>query len=242
VTLPVAILAGGLATRMGDLTKKIPKALLDVAGKPFVVHQLELLRAAGVGRVVLCVQHLADQIEAVLGDGRSFGIEVRYSYDGEREAFPAGNKLVGTGGALRNALPLLGKQFFVLYGDSYLRCDYNAIARAFHASGKLGLMTVYKNDGQYDASNVQYANGRILKYDKTPNLPNMTHIDWGLGILDERAFDRYPADGKLDLAVVYQDLLANDQLAGYEVTERFYEIGSVEGLEDTRRLLSKEST
>jgi NDP-sugar pyrophosphorylase family protein len=232
--LPVAILAGGLATRLGDITKKIPKALLDVAGKPFVVHQLELLRENGVKRVVLCVQHLADQIEAVLGDGSAYGMDVRYSYDGD--------KLVGTGGALRQALPLLGDEFFVLYGDSYLLCDYQAIAAHYRASGKLGLMTVYKNDGQYDASNVQYANGRILKYDKTPNLPNMTHIDWGLGILDERAFDRYPADGKLDLAVVYQDLLARDQLAGYEVYERFYEIGSVAGLEDTRRLLAKEVT
>jgi NDP-sugar pyrophosphorylase family protein len=219
---------------MGDLTKKIPKALLDVAGKPFVVHQLELLRQHGITDVVLCVQHFADQIEAVLADGRDFGVRVKYSYDGD--------KLVGTGGALRNALPLLGSQFFVLYGDSYLLCDYAAIERAFHASGKLGLMTVYKNDGQYDASNVQYDGRRILQYDKTPNLPAMTHIDWGLGILDARAFDRYPADGKLDLAVVYQDLLANDQLAGYEVHQRFYEIGSVQGLEDTRRLLSKEST
>jgi N-acetyl-alpha-D-muramate 1-phosphate uridylyltransferase len=233
VTLPVAILAGGLATRMCDLTKKIPKALLDVAGKPFVVHQLELLRAAGVPRVVLCVQHLADQIEATLGDGSAHGIEIRYSYDGD--------ELLGTGGALRRALPLLGPQFFVLYGDSYLRCDYNAIERAYHASGKLGLMTVYENDGRYDASNVQYVGGRILKYDKTPNVPGMTHIDWGLGILDARAFEHYPA-GKLDLARVYQDLLAKEELAGYEVHERFYEIGSVAGLEDTRRLLSKEST
>ena len=132
--IPVAILAGGLATRLGDVTKKIPKALLDVAGKPFVVHQLELLRAAGATRVVLCVAHLADQIEAVLGDGRDFGLDIRYSHD----------ELEGTGGALRRALPLLGDEFLVLYGDSYLRCDYAAIARAWHESGKLGLMTVYK--------------------------------------------------------------------------------------------------
>jgi MurNAc alpha-1-phosphate uridylyltransferase len=234
VTLPVAILAGGLATRLGEITQKIPKALLDVAGKPFVVHQLELLRAAGVPRVVLCVQHLADQIEAVLGDGSAFGLEVRYSYDGE--------KLVGTGGALRRALPLLGNDFFVLYGDSYLRCDYKAVERAYRVSRKQALMTVYKNDGHYDASNVQYRDGRILRYDKTPGVANMTHIDWGLGVLSATALGAYPAEDKLDLARVYQDLLANDQLAGYEVTERFYEIGSVAGLEDTRRLLSKDST
>lgn len=234
MTLPVAILAGGLATRLGDITKKIPKALLEVAGEPFIVHQLALLRAAGVGRVVLCVQHLAEQIEAVLGDGSAYGLEVRYSYDGD--------KLVGTGGALRRALPLLGDDFFVLYGDSYLRCDYAAIARAYLASGKLGLMTVYKNDGQYDASNVQMQGGHLVRYDKTPGIPGMTHIDWGLGVLSSRAFDPYPVETKLDLAVVYQDLLARDQLVGYEVYERFYEIGSVAGLEDTRRLLAKEST
>jgi NDP-sugar pyrophosphorylase family protein len=234
VTLPVAILAGGLATRLGDITKKIPKALLEVAGKPFVVHQLELLRKAGVTRVVLCVQHLADQIEAVLGDGSAFGLDVRYSYDGD--------KLVGTGGALRRALPQLGDDFFVLYGDSYLICDYQGIADSYRASGKLGLMTVYKNDGQYDASNVKYRDGQLLQYDKTPGIPGMTHIDWGLGVLSSRAFDPYPADTKLDLAVIYQDLLARDQLAGYEVYERFYEIGSVAGLEDTRRLLAKEVT
>lgn len=234
MTLPVAILAGGLATRLGDITKTIPKALLEVAGKPFVVHQLELLRAAGVTRVVLCVQHLADQIEAVLGDGSAYGLEVRYSYDGD--------KLVGTGGALRRALPQLGDDFFVLYGDSYLRCDYRDIERSYRASKKLGLMTVYKNDGQYDASNVQWRDGHLLRYDKTPGIPDMTHIDWGLGVLSSRAFDPYPPDTKLDLAVVYQDLLARDQLAGYEVYERFYEIGSVAGLEDTRRLLSKEVT
>ena len=233
MTLPVAILAGGLATRLGSITQTIPKALLDIAGKPFVVHQLELLRASRIRRVVLCVQHLADQIEALLGNGSAYGIEVLYSHDGD--------KLVGTGGALKRALPLLGEDFFVLYGDSYLRCDYTSIEESYRRSRKQGLMTVFKNDGQYDTSNVKYRDGRILAYDKTPGLHGMTHIDWGLGVLSARAFDRYPADSKLDLAVVYRDLLDAGQLAAYEVQERFYEIGSVAGLEDTRRLLSKES-
>ncbi|HMG21378.1 MAG TPA: sugar phosphate nucleotidyltransferase, partial [Kofleriaceae bacterium] len=152
MTLPVAILAGGLATRLGPITRAVPKALLDVAGKPFVVHQLALLRAAGIRRVVLCVAHLADQIEAVLGDGRDHGVEIAYSSDGDQ--------LLGTGGALRRALPLLGDRFLVLYGDSYLTCDYAAIARAFVASGKLGLMTVFENHGQYDASNVRFRGGQ----------------------------------------------------------------------------------
>jgi NDP-sugar pyrophosphorylase family protein len=229
--MPVAILAGGLATRLGPITRSIPKALIEVAGKPFIAHQLALLRAAGIRRAVLCVAHLADQIEAVVGDGRGFGVEVAYSHDG-------GGPL-GTGGALRQALPLLGDRFLVLYGDSYLRCDYAAIGRAFAASGLLGLMTVYRNDGQFDRSNVSFRDGRIVRYDKTPGLPDMTHIDYGLGALAAGALADRP-DGPLDLAAVYQDLLARGQLAGYEVHERFYEIGSPAGLEDMRRLLSEE--
>jgi MurNAc alpha-1-phosphate uridylyltransferase len=232
VTLPVAILAGGLATRLGPITAAVPKALLDVAGKPFIVHQLALLRAAGIRRVVLCVAHLADQIEAVLGDGSAHGVEIAYSHDGEL--------LLGTGGALRQALPLLGDRFLVLYGDSYLTCDYAAIARAYLASGKLGLMTVYENHGQYDASNVEFRDRRVLRYDKTPGITGMTHIDYGLGGFAASAFSGYSPDDRLDLAEVYQDLLARGELFGYEVLERFYEIGSAAGLEETRRLLSRE--
>jgi NDP-sugar pyrophosphorylase family protein len=223
--LPVAILAGGLATRLGAVTQTIPKALLDVAGKPFIEHQLALLRAAGVTRVVLCVAHLADQIEHVLGDGARFGLAIAYSHD----------QLEGTGGALRRALPLLGSKFLTLYGDSYLRCDYAGIAAAFDASGKLGLMTVYENDGRYDASNVEW-DGQIRRYDKTPGVTGLTHIDWGLGGFDARAFAGYP-EGRLDLAVVYRDLLARGELFGFEVHDRFYEIGSAAGLAETRRLL-----
>ena len=231
MTLPVAILAGGLATRLGEITKTIPKALVDVAGKPFVEHQLELLRAAGITRVVLCVGHLGEQVQAVIGE-RFGGIDIEYSFDG--------GQLLGTGGALRRALSSLGERFLVLYGDSYLRCDYAAIADAFIASGKQGLMTVYRNDGKYDASNVQYEGGRIVRYDKT-NAAAMTHIDYGLGALLAGALARYPEGERFDLVAVYQDLVTRDQLAGYEVTERFYEVGSVAGLEETRRLLSQES-
>jgi len=230
MTLPVALLAGGLATRLKPITETIPKALVEVAGKPFVVHQLALLRRHGIRRVVLCVAHLAEQIEAVLGDGRAFGIEVVYSHDG--------GKLLGTGGALRQALPLLGDEFLVLYGDSYLTCDYADVIRVYQRSGKLGLMTVFRNDGQYDASNVVYGDGRIVRYDKTDKSTPMSHIDYGLGALRAEALAGYPAVERLDLATVYQDLLARDQLAGYEVAERFYEIGSPAGLEETRVLLS----
>ena len=229
--LPVAILAGGLATRLRPHTETIPKSLIDVAGRPFAEHQLALLRAHGIERVVFCVGHLGEQIRDVIGDGSRLGLDVAYSFDGP--------VLLGTGGALRRALPLLGGAFFVLYGDSYLECDYAAIERAFVAAGQPGLMTVFRNDGQWDTSNVLFSDGRIARYDKTARTADMRHIDYGLGVLDARVLDPYHPERPLDLAAVYADLVARGQLAGFEVDTRFYEIGSHAGLEDTRRHLEE---
>jgi len=231
VSLPVAILAGGLATRLRPVTENIPKALIDVAGKPFVVHQLELLRARGVGRVVLCLGHLGEQVEALVGDGRRFGLDVDCAYDGDR--------LLGTGGALRRALPALGDRFLVLYGDSYLDCDYADVAARFVESGRLGLMTVFRNQGRWDSSNVVFKGGAVLRYGKTVKDPEMEYIDYGLGALRAEAFRPYSEGEPLDLATVYQDLLARGELAGYEVGQRFYEIGSPQGLEETRQHLER---
>jgi N-acetyl-alpha-D-muramate 1-phosphate uridylyltransferase len=228
--LPVAILAGGLATRLLPLTGSIPKALLDINGEPFIAHQLRLLAETGVQRVVVCAGYLGDMIREVVCDGRAYGLGVAFSFDGPT--------LLGTAGALRNAAPLLGQAFFVLYGDSYLRCDYRDIQSAFEASGCLGLMTVFRNDGAWDRSNVEFGNGTILTYNKRTLNSRMHHIDYGLGILDRRALDLVPTDRPYDLAELYADLVAHGQLAAYEVHERFYEIGSVSGLEETRQLLA----
>jgi N-acetyl-alpha-D-muramate 1-phosphate uridylyltransferase len=230
VTLPVAILAGGKATRLGELARRTPKSLMDIAGRPFAVHQLELLRRHGIDDVVFCVGHLGEQLESVVGDGSEYGVRVRYSSDGERP--------LGTGGAIRNAMPLVGPRFFVLYGDSYLDCDYEDIARSFVDSRREGLMTVLRNDGQWDRSNVVYRDGRIIRYDKVHTTPDMRHIDYGLGVFDARAFEKFPPGQAFDLVEVYQDLLAANRLAAYEVTTRFYEIGGPAGLEETRRHLS----
>ncbi len=230
MSLPVAILAGGLATRLRPITESIPKALVEVAGKPFVEHQVELLRSHGLEDIVFCLGYRGEQVEACLGDGSRWGARLRYCYDGPR--------LLGTGGALKRALPLLGEAFLVLYGDSYLECDYAAVARAFTDSKLQGLMTVFRNDGAFDRSNVLFRDGRILRYDKRDSTHEMRHIDYGLGALKVAALDRYSADDPLDLAQVYQDLLSNGQLAAYEVADRFYEIGSPEGLAETSRYLS----
>jgi NDP-sugar pyrophosphorylase family protein len=231
VSVPVAILAGGRATRLGALAAARPKSLMRVAGKPFAAHQLELLRRHGLQEVVFCLGHLGEQVEAALGDGSAWGLRLRYAYDGPH--------LLGTGGALRRALPLLGEAFFVLYGDAYLDCDYAAVGAAFQAAGTLGLMTVFRNSGRWDKSNVHFADGRIWRYDKSSTTTEMRHIDYGLGVLRAEALAAYPPGEMLDLARIYQDLLDRGQLAAYEVTRRFYEIGSPEGLAATRRFLAR---
>jgi len=227
--IPVAILAGGLATRLRPITEKIPKSLVPVAGKPFLAHQIELLRSCGIRRAVLCVGYLGEMIRRDFGDGEKYGVQLDYSLDGE--------KLLGTGGAIKRALSLLGDEFFVLYGDSYLPVDYAPIAEFFQRSGKLGCMTVYRNEGKYDTSNVVFAGGEIRVYDKKAKLPEMRHIDYGLSLFKAAAFDSYPSDQPFDLAEVMGRLVREKQLAGYEVPERFFEIGSPAGLAELETIL-----
>jgi len=231
IMLPVAILAGGLATRLRPVTETIPKALVEIAGEPFLAHQLRLLARAGYRRIVMCVGYRAQQIEEFAGDGREFGVEIAYS--------PDGPQLLGTAGALKRALSLLGGAFAVVYGDSYLTCDYAGAERSFLASGKLGLMTVYRNEGQWDTSNVEFTDGRIVAYDKANRTPAMHYIDYGLGMFRAAAFDDVPADQPSDLASLYQRLLRRDELAAWESPDRFYEIGSQEGIRDLTEFLRR---
>ena len=235
MSLTVAVLAGGLATRLQPLAEKVPKILLDVAGRPFAEYQVELLKRQGITDVVFCLGHLGEQVSESLGDGRRWGMTFQFVSDGQR--------LAGTGGALLRALPLLGTAFFVMYGDSYLECDFSAIERTFRSSAKAGLMTVYRNEDRWDCSNVEFESGRILKYDKVNRNPAMHHIDYGLGILTPGAFMPWRREvwqeQPFDLASVYQELIGQDHLVGYEVRERFYEIGSLAGLRETREFLER---
>jgi len=226
MSLPVAILAGGMATRLMPLTEKIPKALIDLNGEPFIAHQLRLLRSRGIDNVVVCAGHLGEMIRDFVDDGRRFDIQVEYSFDGGR--------LLGTGGAIKKALNLLDEKFFVLYGDSYLPCNYEEVEAAFEVSGKRGLMTIFRNEGVWDTSNVEFEGGQILAYDKRRPSHRMRHIDYGLGVFKRDAFEFIPDDTAYDLARLYQFLLGKGELAALEVDERFYEIGSVEGLEELK--------
>ena len=234
--LPVAILAGGLASRLQPLTRDTPKSLVMVAGRPFIFHQLELLRSQGVRRVVLCVGHLGEQIEAAVGDGRRFGLAVEYSFDGRR--------LLGTGGALKRALPLLGPYFFVLYGDSYLPCSFATIQAAYEAAHPAALMTVLLNDNRWDRSNVAFRADGSIEYNKDldcddPLYRDFGHIDFGLSVLSARVLQPYPEAATLDLADIWRALSCQGQLAAFEVTGRFYEIGSRAGLADTEEFLTR---
>lgn len=221
---PVAILAGGLATRMRPMTDALPKAMIEIAGAPFIEHQLRLLRRHGADRVVLCLGYRGEQVEHHVGDGGRFGLRVQYSYDGDR--------LLGTGGSLRKALGLLGPVFIVTYGDSYLDFNWREAVDRFERAGRLGLLTVFPNADRWDTSNVVFADGRIVIYDKKARVPEMRYIDYGAAVLRAEALAAFPSDSPFDLGDVYSQLAASGQLAGYEARERFYEIGSPQGLAD----------
>ena len=227
---PICILAGGLGARLGARVREVPKPLLEVAGQPFLLHQLRLLAQHGVREAVLCVGYLGEQFETLIGRSQ-FGISIAYSYDGP--------ELAGTLGAIRGAQPLLGERFLVLYGDTYLKLDYGAAAAAWERSRLRAMMTVLRNDGQWDTSNVVFANDRVLEYDKRAPTPQMHWIDYGLGGLTVAAIECVPAVER-DLAALYAELSRRGELFGFEATERFHEIGSPQALAETDAFLRAE--
>lgn len=225
---PVCILAGGRGTRLGERTQGVPKPLLEVAGEPFLIHQLRLLASHGFQEVVICVGYRGRMIESLIGAER-FGIRVAYSYDSPR--------LDGTLGAIRRALALLPDRFLVLYGDTYLRLDYRAVARAWSESGLCALMVVLRNDGRWERSNASYERDRVTAYEKRSPRSDMSWIDYGLGGLTAAALDSV-ADSESELAVLYSALARNGQLFGYEAAQRFFEIGTPAALEETEAFLA----
>lgn len=227
---PVVILTGGLATRLYPETLKIPKSLIEVAGKPFIFHQLALLKRQGVFNVVLCVGKFGEMIQDYVGDGHEWGLKVQYSYDGET--------LLGTGGAIKKALPLLPEVFLVLYGDSYLDVDLKPILERFEREGKPALMTVYHNKNKWDRSNILFKNGRVVKYDKKNPLHEMEHLDYGINILRKSIFNDWPDGTHFDLSDVFIKLIEKGEVSAFEVFKRFYEIGSIQGIKETEQYLN----
>jgi hypothetical protein len=228
--LPVAILAGGLATRLRPITEKIPKALIEVAGKPFIFHQLQYLRKEGIKKVVLCLGYHCEMIQEKVGDGSKFDLDITYSYDGDF--------LLGTGGSIKKALPLLDENFYVLYGDSFLPIHFSPIEESFLKRQKPAMMTVIMNENKWDKSNVIFKDGLVLEYNKKKPKLAMKFIDYGLSVLSKSLFDKYEVNVVFDLADFYHLLSIQNQLAGFEVNERFYEIGSHQGIKETELYLS----
>ncbi|HEY5536952.1 MAG TPA: sugar phosphate nucleotidyltransferase [Ignavibacteria bacterium] len=223
----IVILSGGLATRLRPATEKIPKSLLDISGKPFITRQLELLKNKGFQNIIICAGFLGERIKEFIKDGKEYELNIEYSFDGKT--------LLGTGGALKKASNLVSDTFFVLYGDSYLNVDYKLIIDSFKPLNFSGLMTVFKNKNKWDKSNVWFEDDKIIQYDKKDKNEKMHYIDYGLGILKKSVFERYfSGKSHFDLEEVYKTLIKNNELGGYEVFERFYEIGSLEGLNETR--------
>jgi NDP-sugar pyrophosphorylase family protein len=229
-TLPtICILAGGRGTRLGQSTRKVPKPLLEVAGEPFLVHQLRLLAAHGAREVVICVGYRGEMIAERIGPER-FGVCIAYSHDDPG--------LNGTLGAIRKALPLLGRRFLVLYGDTYLRIDYAAAVAAWRSSSLPALMTVLRNEGRWDTSNVLYRDGRVIAYDKRTPKPTMRWIDYGLGGLEAQTVLSVSAD-EPDLATLYERLAQRRELCGFSARTRFYEIGTPAALAETEAFLRR---
>lgn len=215
---------------MGSLTRKLPKSLIAIQGKPFIQYQLELLARSGFTEVVLCIGHLGGEIVKFVGDGGKWGLRINYS--GEQE------RLLGTGGAVKKAEDILQERFFVMYGDSYLPVPFDDIMAVSERAGKLATMVVYRNENRYDRSNVIVDDGVVKLYDKKARLPEMVHIDAGISVLRKGALACAPSSEVFPLEELYQKLVGMGEMGAYETQQRFYEVGSPRGLDEFRTLVA----
>ncbi|TET25581.1 MAG: nucleotidyl transferase [Dehalococcoidia bacterium] len=221
--MQVVVLAGGLATRLGELARNCSKPMVRVQGKPFLEYQLKLLKKAGVVDIVLCTGHMGEEIERRFGDGRKYGVNIKYSLE---------EKLLGTAGALGKASPLLEDNFFTLYGDSYLFLDFGAVMDYFQSQDKLALMTVYKNYDRYDESNTVVEGNLVRKFSKKEKSGDMVYIEYGANIFRQEALNMIPKNQFYSLEDLFPRLIEKGELLAFEVKERFYEIGSPQGLKE----------
>ena len=229
--MQIVVLCGGLATRLYPVTQKIPKSMVEIDGRPFLEYQIELLKKNGIFNLVLCVGNFSEQIEQYFGNGEKFGVKIQYSHDGAN--------LAGTGGALKKAEDLLEDEFLVMYGDSYLPFDFQKAIAFFKEKGKQGLMTVFHNANKYESSNVEAEEELVKAYSKKEKTPEMEHIDYGLSIFKKEDLKLLPAEGASDLSVLHLALIAEKQLLAFSVDQRYYQVGSFEGLEEFKAFIKK---
>ncbi len=227
--MQAVILAGGLGTRLRPITQTIPKSMVPICGQPFLKYQLEVLSRRGVERVVICLGYLGQVIEDYFGDGRQFGLSIRYGTEG--------NRLLGTAGAIKNAEDILDDVFFVVNGDLFPILDFPRVMDYFVGHDRLGLMVVFKNEDRWDRSDVIVDGSFVRLYNKHQKLPGMVYIDFGVSVFRRQAFAHLPRGAVADLTAVYHPLIQRQQLLAYETAHRFYEVGSLEGLREFETLV-----
>jgi MurNAc alpha-1-phosphate uridylyltransferase len=228
--LQVVILAGGLATRLQPVTRKIPKSLVEVAGYPFIHHQLNYLKKQGINEVLICLGHMGEMVQEFVLK-QSYGMSISFSFDGPLQ--------LGTGGALKNALNFLRNKFFILYGDSFLPIDYLKILKESIHNDNFAIMTIMKNNNKFDRSNVRFISKNYIIYNKKSPEADMNYIDYGLSVISKKMIEEFQANNKFDLSDLLHEISKEKKLIGYEIFERFYEIGSHGGLADTRLYFEK---
>jgi MurNAc alpha-1-phosphate uridylyltransferase len=221
--MQVVILAGGLATRLGEITRNCPKSMVRIQGKPFLEYQLNLLKRKGIEDVILCTGYLGEQIEDYFESGKEYGMNISYSCEDEP---------LGTAGALKNAEPILKDVFFTIYGDSFISLDFSRVMSYFNSQNKLALMTVYKNYNRYDKSNTEIEGNLVKRYSKKEKSDKMVYIDYGVNIFRKKALNMIPTHKFYSLDNLFPRLIEKHELLAFEVMERFYEIGSLQGLEE----------
>lgn len=227
--MQIVILCGGLATHLRPLTEKIPKSMVKIGEKPFLEHQLELLKKNNISDIILCIGYKGKEIENYFGEGKKFGVKIRYSKEKE--------KLLGTGGALKKAENLLNDVFLVMYGDSYLPFDFRAAIDYFNKFDKFSLMTVYRNQNRYQKSNILVEDNLVKRYDKENPTKEMEYIDYGVSIFRKKALKFIPTNQVCDLSQLHKALIKRNQLLAFESKVRFYTIGSFKELEEFKKYI-----
>jgi len=220
--MQIAIICGGLATRLGELSKTIPKSMILVAGKPFLEYQIENIKRHGIKDIVLCVGHLSEKIQSYFKDGSEFGVNIKYSYDGD--------KLLGPIGAIKNAEKMLKDEFFIMYGDSYISVDFQKVFSYYKENKKLALMVVFQNKDKYDKSNLKVNNNLVISHGEK----DADYIDYGTSILNKKTLDFLEEDKFYSTGDFFKILIRKQELLAYEAKRRFYHIGNPEALEEIR--------
>ena len=216
----VAILCGGFGTRLGDLTREVPKPMLSIGGRPYLERVIESFAERGLEEIVMLTGHLAHAIEDHFGDGERFGVSIAYS----RESEP-----LGTGGALREARALLGDRFLLTFGDVLRRFDYDRFVQQHIGN----CLAVYP---RLTIGNADVEAGDLVRFDK--HAPELPYLDAGFAVMLSSTIDLLPDKGPCSFEeIVYANLAEHGGIEAEIVDHQFFDIGTPDELARTRAAL-----